>query len=356
MENNNKSKQNSSAASTPPQTLYKVFAGSFQTRKNADEQTKYLKSKGLDAFVHPTVISGKKWYRVQTGAFSSEVKAQAYMSQLKKLGITGSFLVVEKAAAPSSPTAGSTTPAKNESSKQNTATPAKSPSTSKSPTSSKPAPKPGSNTQTSGNTTGQGSTKPAAGTSGAGQTPTTTTPTSGTGNAAAGVTPPDPSTIMGATFLSPLQMNQFVKSINPAAVELGDFYYKYGNYYGIRGDVAFAQSLLETNYFRFTGVVKASQNNFSGLGATGQTTGGAAFKTPEEGVLAQFQHLYAYATTKAMPSQYPLVDPRFHLVNRGTAVNWIDLNGKWAYPGDTYGQMILSIYERMVQFATGAKI
>ncbi|MGJ7910752.1 N-acetylmuramoyl-L-alanine amidase [Neobacillus sp. LXY-1] len=158
-------------------------------------------------------------------------------------------------------------------------------------------------------------------------------------------------TIFGPTFLSPEKMNRFVKSVNPDSPDLGNYYYTIGEYYGIRGDVAFAQALHETNFFRFTGVVKPGQDNYAGIGATGGDNPGASFQTPEEGVIAHFQHLFAYATTRPLPSKYPLVDPRFHLVHRGSAATWISLNGKWAVPGATYGQSVLSLYNRMLQFS-----
>jgi hypothetical protein len=159
----------------------------------------------------------------------------------------------------------------------------------------------------------------------------------------------NPSSILGPTQLSAEQMNAYVRSFNPNAPLLGEYFKSFGEYYGIRGDVAFAQAVLETGYFRFTGDVRGGQNNFAGIGATGGGARGASFSTPEEGVLAHLQHLYAYATTAALPTKYPLVDPRFHLVNRGSATTWIDLNGKWAVPGSTYGQSILNIYRRMAE-------
>ena len=104
----------------------------------------------------------------------------------------------------------------------------------------------------------------------------------------------------------------------------------------------------ETDFLRFTGDVKAEQNNFCGLGATGSNNPGASFETPSDGVLAHLQHLFAYASTKPLPNKYPLLDPRFHLVNRGIATTWVGLNGKWAVPGTTYGQLILDIYQRNI--------
>jgi N-acetylmuramoyl-L-alanine amidase len=154
--------------------------------------------------------------------------------------------------------------------------------------------------------------------------------------------------ILGPTYLSPEQMNLFVKSINPNAPELGQFYLTYGEKYGIRGDIAFAQAMKETNYFRFTGTVKAGQNNFAGIGATGPNNLGASFNSTEEGVIAHIQHLYAYATTEMLPVEGQIIDPRFNLVKRGIAPTWPSLNGKWAVPGTNYGESILDIYMRMV--------
>ena len=156
---------------------------------------------------------------------------------------------------------------------------------------------------------------------------------------------------MGQTLLSPEHMNLFVKNINPDAIELGIYYLTFGEYYGIRGDIAFAQAMHETDYLRFTGVVQPEQNNFCGLGTTGPDNPGASFDTPREGVLAHMQHLYAYASAKPLPDRYPLIDPRFDLVKRGSATTWVGLNGKWAVPGTHYGQSILGLYEKMINEA-----
>nr|WP_255437789.1 glucosaminidase domain-containing protein [Thalassobacillus sp. CUG 92003] len=126
---------------------------------------------------------------------------------------------------------------------------------------------------------------------------------------------------------------------------------EYGKVYGIRADVAYAQAIHETDYFRFTGVVDEKQNNFAGIGATGPDNSGASFVTPEEGVHAHIQHLYAYASTNPIPSGFPKVDPRFDLVSRGSATTWTQLNGKWAVPGTNYGQSIISIFKRNINHA-----
>ena len=263
--------------------MYKVFAGSFKSRDNAQERVAFLRSKGIQSFIVATTIHGETWFRVQAGAFSSMENAETRVTEIKaKTGINA-FIT--------SDTVSSTSP---------------STSISNSITISNPSIAPQSIDL-------------------------------------------NPSSIVGPVQLSAEKMNAFVRTINPNAPLLGEYYKSFGEYYGIRGDVAFAQAMLETDYFRFTGDVRNGQNNFAGIGAVGRGARGASFSTPEEGVLAHLQHLYAYATTAALPNRYPLADPRFHLVNRGSAATWTSLNGKWAVPGTTYGQSILRVYKRMAE-------
>jgi hypothetical protein len=121
---------------------------------------------------------------------------------------------------------------------------------------------------------------------------------------------------------------------------------------GVTGDVAFAQSVLETGWFRFGGAVPAWKNNFAGIGAVNADPGAAAsFPDARTGVRAQIQHLRAYADPSATacaspPLHNPCVDPRFHLVvPKGKAPAWNDLgSGNWATAPD-YGRDILRLYQ-----------
>lgn len=120
---------------------------------------------------------------------------------------------------------------------------------------------------------------------------------------------------------------------------------------GIRGDIAFCQSIKETGWFRFGGQVLPEQNNFAGIGATNNSPvgKGAWFETARLGVRAQIQHLKAYANDAALVN--PCIDPRFGLVTRGAADNqWTGLNGRWAVPGKGYGESILTLWEEMYNF------
>jgi hypothetical protein len=50
---------------------------------------------------------------------------------------------------------------------------------------------------------------------------------------------------------------------------------------GVSGDLAFAQSIVETGYFGFSTRVLPAYNNFSGLGAVDGGTGAARFSTAQ---------------------------------------------------------------------------
>ena len=81
----------------------------------------------------------------------------------------------------------------------------------------------------------------------------------------------------------------------------------HGNVENVRGDIAFAQSIVETGWFRYGGSVQCEQNNYGGLPAGRQ---GASFPDAETGVRAQIQHLRAYADPSATScSQPPLATP-----------------------------------------------
>ncbi|TCI51899.1 hypothetical protein EVJ24_12250 [Exiguobacterium sp. SH1S21] len=160
--------------------------------------------------------------------------------------------------------------------------------------------------------------------------------------------------IMGASTLTPKQMADYVKAKNPRTVrlhgvtveELAKLFVIIGAKEGVRGDVAFAQALKETGYFRYGGDVLPKQHNYSGIGTVGKGVKGHFFRSPHQGVTAQIQHLKAYASKEALNSTR--VDPRFHYVKRGSATTWPALHRKWAMqPSGNYGTDILSIYREM---------
>lgn len=157
--------------------------------------------------------------------------------------------------------------------------------------------------------------------------------------------------IVGTPVASIDRMYQFVKSKNAnfdreIAVQM----YNMGVKYNIRGDIALCQSCIETGWFKYTGgtAVTPDDHNYCGLGVTTKGQKGCQFSTVAQGCEAQIQHLFAYATTKALP--YAQVDPRFKYVTRGCAPTWESLGGKWA-TSTTYGTQILQVYNQMMAFS-----
>lgn len=170
--------------------------------------------------------------------------------------------------------------------------------------------------------------------------------------------------IIGKAQASAAQMQAYIKKVNPkvsdSVIKMISLYITEGTQEGVRGDVAFAQSCLETGNFTFTGsAVTLNQNNFCGMGVTRTGVKGNSFKTPAEGIRAQIQHLQAYASTNRLKNR--CVDPRYTYVNRGCApyVEWLGIqeNPKgqgWA-SGKNYGQKIINILNGILSIKASNK-
>ena len=160
--------------------------------------------------------------------------------------------------------------------------------------------------------------------------------------------------ITGKAEATAEQMAAYIKakngSVAQSVLDMIPLYLSEGETENIRGDIAFAQSCLETGNFTFSGsAVKLSQNNFCGMGVTKNGETGNSFKTPQLGIRAQIQHLKAYANTAKLKQE--CVDPRFDLVSRGCApyVEYLGIQenpkGKGWASGAGYGEKILKILD-----------
>lgn len=171
----------------------------------------------------------------------------------------------------------------------------------------------------------------------------------------------DLTTIMGDSAATVEQMRSFIRKHNPdvadSVIDMIPYYLSEGAAEGVRGDIAFAQSCLETGYFKFekagTGsAVTIDQNNFCGLGVTSLGVKGESFPTPQIGIRAQIQHLKAYGST--LPLNGDRVDNRFAYVVRGCAkyVEWLGMqenpSGRGWAGGANYGPMIMNIYKSIL--------
>ena len=164
--------------------------------------------------------------------------------------------------------------------------------------------------------------------------------------------------IMGQAQASIEQMRAYVKKVNPkvpkSVLAMLPLYITEGALEGVRGDIAFAQSCLETGNFTFKGsAVTLDQNNFCGMGVTSAGVKGSSFKTPKECIRAQIQHLKAYACDDALEQR--CIDPRFTYVKRGCApyVEWLGIQENpsgagWA-SGKGYGTKILNILSNILE-------
>ena len=138
----------------------------------------------------------------------------------------------------------------------------------------------------------------------------------------------------------------------PTIEDFVNIVYQEAGVEGIKAEVVFCQSMLETGWLQFGGDVKVEQFNFAGLGATGGGVAGADFSSYGKdgvrmGIRAQVQHLKCYANKEALIN--PCVDPRWGEWLRGKApyVEWLGIKENpygtgWAAGAD-YGNNIVKL-------------
>jgi hypothetical protein len=166
------------------------------------------------------------------------------------------------------------------------------------------------------------------------------------------------SPILGPSRLTAKQMadyvvlNHYHPNITVPIEVLAQIYLDEGAKTGVRGDVAFAQSILETAGFAHPGSA-ATNNNFAGIGWCDSCKHGFDFANATLGVRAQLQLLRIYVDPKFPEPGYKdaiLLPGTLKLGFRGKVQTWWDLWGTWA-TGALYGQRVYDIYERMVAFS-----
>lgn len=180
--------------------------------------------------------------------------------------------------------------------------------------------------------------------------------------------------VMGPSQLGAGQLARWYRAQNraprlPVTIEeLAAIFVDEGRRVGVRGDLAFVQSVIETGWFEFRGsMVRPEDFNYAGLGACDSCTTGRRFPTPRLGIRAQVQHLRNYADPTSRAAQlpnppvrhwyaWPSLDPERAAHNfdtffaKGRAPTWNQMGGgNWATdPG--YGTKVLSLYNRALVF------
>ncbi|MCQ5191149.1 N-acetylmuramoyl-L-alanine amidase AmiC precursor [[Butyribacterium] methylotrophicum] len=142
------------------------------------------------------------------------------------------------------------------------------------------------------------------------------------------------------TINSPIAFPQFYINQGIDLKSFASLYIEECEAEGVRGEVAFAQMLLETGYLSFTGDVRIEQYNFAGLGATGNGNPGNSLPDIRTGIRAQIQHLKCYASDQ--PLNNSCVDPRWGEWIRLKAPTVGQLSGTWA-ADKSYADKILTI-------------
>ena len=144
--------------------------------------------------------------------------------------------------------------------------------------------------------------------------------------------------------------------------EITALYLSEGSRAGVRGDIAFAQSILETRWFNFPagGMLTPAQNNFAGIGACDSCVTGMTFASVELGVRAQMQQLRRYAdpTSRSWNIGAPPVQPlwannaAYDVMNRthGWAPTWQSLSGTWA-TAPSYAAVISQLYNSLWDYS-----
>ena len=171
--------------------------------------------------------------------------------------------------------------------------------------------------------------------------------------------------IMGTAVATVQQMQSYIQKVNPAVpksvIDMVEYYISEGKTEGVRGDIAFAQSCLETGNFTFNGsAVTLDQNNFAGIGVTKNGMKGNSFSHPWIGIRAQIQHLQAYASTSRL--KQTVVDPRYTYVTRGCAeyVEYLGIQENpqhqgWA-AGKDYGKKIIAILDSILSVTSEQEV
>ena len=183
---------------------------------------------------------------------------------------------------------------------------------------------------------------------------------------------------IGQSELTAVQLIAFYTSHDPSTLpyraagatlsDLATMFVSEGNRYNVRGDIAFAQSIVETAWFNFPdfGIVRTDNNNFGGIGACSTCGNGYQFSSALMGVRAQIQLLRNYAdpTSRAanlpdapVPELWGLVPSTAisnfdHFSAKGLAPTWNQMgSGMWA-SSPSYGATVLQVYNE-IRVASG---
>ena len=174
----------------------------------------------------------------------------------------------------------------------------------------------------------------------------------GPASAIAGVSVLGPSALDAGQLTAWYNSQGFADLTSTNITQLAAWYIQAGKAEGVRGDIAFAQAVLETGGFSSPDAV--NRNNYAGIGHCDTCSAGWAFPSAHAGVIGQLQLLRIFADPGDPPPGAPQPAlPALTPANQsrsGCCQTWESLTGVWA-TDPTYGVQILSIYAQMVSSA-----
>jgi hypothetical protein len=128
--------------------------------------------------------------------------------------------------------------------------------------------------------------------------------------------------------------------------QLAQLYIEEGAAFGVRADLAWAQSIVESGWFTFPagGLVRPANNNFAGMGACDSCADGNRYADARTGVRAQIAALRQYADPNEVAGALNRPPESYW----GAAPTWFEMgDGHWA-TSTRYATTILSVYGRLL--------
>lgn len=179
--------------------------------------------------------------------------------------------------------------------------------------------------------------------------------------------------IMGPNILTADQMVAWYNSRGhaPYAVpgvsvhDLAQLFLWEGTAENVRGDIAFAQSIVETGFFGYVGsIVKPFNWNFAGMGACDSCNSGTQFSSPRAGVRVQIQDLRNYADINSrasnlhnppVPEWYGTPASRAAhnydtFFRKGNAPTWNQMGFGNHATSPNYASAVIGVYQSMLVY------
>jgi N-acetylmuramoyl-L-alanine amidase CwlD len=158
--------------------------------------------------------------------------------------------------------------------------------------------------------------------------------------------------IIGSAEATLEQAQQWAKNreAHQRFIDIAPLYWEYGRITGIRPEVLYAQSAVETNFGKYTNKVPPEFNNWAGI-KIADAQGDAVesheiFASPDNGVRAHYNHISAYVGLE------PVGEPhgRYFVIARQSwagSIRYVEeLSGKWT-PMTDYHSYILNLLDQI---------